>query len=199
MRPFKCRKTTLTFVAVILVLLLLEACGPILSIHPFYEDKDVVFDPALLGTWVDPTDADSAPLVFERGKGDSYKAIMRSDDNSDVDAVFEVHLLKLGGRVFLDAVQMKNRIAGKEVDIGLAVPAHILGQVSIEGNVLHLSLLDQEWVEKELKAGKISIPHEEADGDVVLTASTADLQKFVLDHANDENAFSALGPLQRKK
>ena len=197
MNPFKFAKKSLIS-AVVLLLSLLVACGPAFSIHPLYTDKDGVFDPALLGTWIDST-GDTSPLIFERGDADSYKAITQLNDNTNVDSVFEVHLVKLGGRVFLDAVQTKNRIAGQGVELGLAVPAHILGQVSVEGNVLHMSLLDQEWMGKQLKAGKISIPHEDVDGDLVLTASTLELQKFVLDHADDAEAFVPTGPFQRKK
>lgn len=197
MNSFKFAKKPLISAA-ILLLSLLAACGPAFSIHPLFADKDVVFDAALLGTWTDPT-GDGLPLIFERGDADSYEVITQLNDKTNVDSVFEMHLVKLGNRVFLDAVQTKNRIAGQEVGLGLAVPAHILGQVSVEGNVLHMSLLDQEWMAKQLKAGKISIPHEDVDGDLVLTASTLELQKFVLEHADDAEAFVPMDPLQRKK
>jgi hypothetical protein len=199
MNSLKLGKTHLMSAAAVLLLSLLGACGPVLSIHPLYTDKDVVFDPALLGTWGDPTNDHEAPLIFERGDANSYKIITQITDNTNVDEIFEAHLVRLKDRVFLDAVQTKNLIAGQEVEIGLALPAHLLGQVSIEGNVLHMSLLDQDWLETQLKAGKLSIPHEEVDGDSVLTASTPELQKFVLDHADDTEAFSAMDPLHRKK
>jgi hypothetical protein len=199
MNLLKLPKKPLISAVVVLLLSLLAACGPAFSIHPLYTDKDVVFDPALLGTWVDPTDDTVSPLIFERGNGNSYKVIMQVADDASVDEIFDVHLVKLGNRVFLDAVQTKNQIAGREVEIGLAVPAHILGLVSVEGNVLHMSLLDQDWLETQLRTGTVSLPHEDADGTLVLTASTPELQKFVLDHADDAEAFPAADPLQRKK
>lgn len=72
MKFIKARKAFLSTVAVLL-LSLLGACGPVLSIHPLYTDKDVVFDPALLGSWIDPTDKTGSPLVFEGGGSNSYK------------------------------------------------------------------------------------------------------------------------------
>jgi hypothetical protein len=95
----KPRKAFLSTVAVLL-LSLLGACGPVLSIHPLYTDKDVVFDPALLGSWIDPTDKTGAPLVFEGGGSNSYKASMRLGNNTNVDGIFAVHLVKLQGRLF---------------------------------------------------------------------------------------------------
>ena len=192
-------KRMLTTAVALLFLFLLANCGPPLSIHPLYTDKDVTFDPALLGTWADPTDKNGSPLVFERGGNNSYKAIVRLNDNTNVDEIFEVHLVKLNGRLFLDAVQRKNRISGQEADIGIAVPAHIVARVSIEKNSLQLNLLDGDWIKRELKSGRTSISHEEIGNDLVITASTPELQKFVLGHADDEEAFGASSPLQRKK
>jgi hypothetical protein len=182
----------------ILLLCLLAACGPVLSIHPLYTDKDVVFDPGLVGTWIDPTDKDE-PISFERGPGDSYKAITRLVNDVNVEQIFEARLVKLNGRLFLDAVQTKNRISGKEEDMGIAIPGHLFARVSIQGDTLGLDLLDEDWIKDQLEAGKISIAHEDEGDNVVLTASTADLQKFVVAHADDEKAFPKSGPLQRKK
>jgi len=186
-------------VMAILLLCLLAACGPVLSIHPLYTDKDVVFDPALVGTWIDPQDTSSAPIIFERGSNDSYRAITRLDKNANVDQIFEAHLVKLNGRLFLDAVQTKNRMSGQEEDMGIAVPGHLFARVSIEGDSLRLDLLDQDWIKDKLETRKISIAHEELDGDIVLTASTPELQRFVLGHVNDKGAFEESEPLQRKK
>ena len=38
-------------------------------------------------------------------------------------------------------------------------------------------------------AGKLQIPHVERDGDVILTATTEELQQFVSRHAGDDEAF----------
>jgi hypothetical protein len=183
----------------VLLLCLLAACGPVLSIHPLYTDKDAVFDPALVGTWVDPHDSSSAPIIFERSSNNSYKAITRLDKDTSVDQIFEAHLVKLNGRLFLDAVQTKNRISGQEEDMGIAVPGHMFARVSIEGDSLRLDLLDQDWIKDQLATGKTSIGHEEVDGDIVLTASTSKLQEFIVEHAGDKGAFEQSAPLQRKK
>lgn len=196
--PSRCKKVAAALIA-ILLLCLLAACGPVLSIHPLYTDRDVVFDPGLVGIWFDPGSSD-APVVFERGPDNSYRVITHLDKDTSADQIFEAHLVKLNGHLFLDAEQTKNRIAGKEEDMGIAIPAHLLGRVSIEGDALNLDLLDEDWIKDQLKAGKISIAHEDNDdGDVVLTASTAELQKFVVAHADDDKAFPNSGPLQRKK
>jgi len=43
--------TSLIKVLVGTLLLILGGCVP--SLHPFYVDKDVAFDPSVLGTWSD--------------------------------------------------------------------------------------------------------------------------------------------------
>jgi hypothetical protein len=172
MESAKLSYKVLVATAAVFFLCLLAACGPVLSIYPLYTDKDVVFDPGLLGTWIDPADKSSAPLVFERSENDSYKLATPLDENSNVDQIFQVHIVKLF-RMFLDALQTKSRISGQEVDVGIAIPAHLLARFSLTGESLHIDLLEEEWIKKQLDARKISITHEEAGDDIVLTASRA--------------------------
>jgi len=60
-----------------------------------------------------------------------------------------------------------------------------------EGRTLQLIQLDDSWVRRQIEDGKLEIDHEKLQsGDVVLTASTHDLQQLVLDHVDDEDAFT---------
>jgi len=60
-----------------------------------------------------------------------------------------------------------------------------------EGRTLQLIQLDDSWVRHQIEDGKLEIDHEKLQsGDVVLTASTHDLQQLVLDHVDDEDAFT---------
>ena len=51
-------------------------------------------------------------------------------------------------------------------------------------------MLDPSWVEESLVKQSLTINHvKSADESILLTASTKDLQKFVVEYANDVTAF----------
>jgi hypothetical protein len=67
-----------------------------------------------------------------------------------------------------------------------------------EGRTLELLQLDESWVRLQIEEGKLEIGHEKLQGgDVVLTASTHDLQQLLLDHVNDQDAFTGAMTLKR--
>lgn len=187
-------------------IVLLCSCMPVYSIHPFFTAKDMVFDPALLGNWYEPDDnGNKGSVVIEEmdfdGKSGYEIALHGITDKPSVPELsekFDARLFQLGGTRFLDLVQSDLR-SGEEQLLVMALPAHIIAEVSLEGDALRLHFLDDEWVTKNLKSGAVSVAHEVEDGTPVLTAPTADLQQLLLAHANDEKAFSFdVGPFQRK-
>lgn len=195
----KCAKQYGTAAVLIVALIFLCSCGPVFSIHALYTASDTFFEPRLLGTWLDPKDAKQPPIVFERDGTAAYRISMVDSTNTSVTETYEAHVVKLGGQLFIDVVQSDVKDANGSLDV-FQVPGHILGRVSLGENDLTIHFLDEDWMKAGLQAGSISIPHEMLDdGAPILTASTAELQKFVLDHA-EEKAFSVeMGPLQRRK
>lgn len=202
------RMRTLRKLAVCLsaaALVLLSSCVPVLSMHPFFTEKDLTFDPHLLGTWFDPADKDSqGTITFERvaeDGHDAYSITLADPSKKPVEKdTFEAHLFNLDGHLFLDVVQTKV-YAGDDDLLVLEVPAHMLGRVSFDGDVLNLTFLNDDWVRKNLENGKFSVRHESGDdGTPLLTASTSELQRFALDHVSDNEAFSVdVKNLHRKK
>jgi hypothetical protein len=186
-------------------LVLLCSCEPLFSIHPYYTDKDITFDSRLLGTWFDPEEASpQSTIEFRRvnDKGrDAYSITLVDSSKNPVESEsFVAHLVKLDGHLFLDTVQTKISVGDHTLDT-FALPVHMLGRVSFDDEVLNLAFLDDDWVKKNLENGTISIRHDTTDdGTPVLTAATQDLQKFALDHVNDDQAFSLdVKNLHRKK
>lgn len=67
-----------------------------------------------------------------------------------------------------------------------------------EGRTLQLIQLDESWIRRQIEEGKVEIDHEKLQsGDVVLTASTHDLQQLVLEHVEDQDAFTG-GPTVKR-
>lgn len=192
--------------ATTIALLLLSSCVPAFSVHPFFTEKDLTFDRSLLGTWIDPTGKNErGGLVIEEVSINGRPAYSLTAEVTDKPAVpklteeYEGSLFKLGGQQFLDVIYSQLRSGDESVTV-LAMPVHTIARVSLEGDTLSLSFLDDEWLKKNLEDGTVPLRHEIESDAPLLTAETADLQTFVLNHWADQKAFSfEIGPLQRKK
>lgn len=69
---------------------------------------------------------------------------------------------------------------------------HWFYKVRTDGRTMRLTGLNPEWLRDEVKEGRILIDHQafgEDSSGFVLTGSTSDLQRLVLDYAFDPKAF----------
>ena len=180
-------KNTL-LLTVALALTLVSGCV-VVSVYPYYAAKDIISDPALIGVWTDPanTNSNKETWTFEKLDGQTLK--LTTVDGSETNQ-FDAHLFKLGGATFLDCL-IRTRS-------GYSSPSHILFRVDSVQPLLKMRLLDYDWlttlIEKHPKvirhvivpsAGKQSSD----EGDLVLTADTAELQKFILKHLKTGKAW----------
>src|ERR1051325_6103586 len=167
----------------------LLAAGCLPSLNPLYTEKDLIFDPALVGRWAEkPDDKDS--WTFEKRDEHSYNLVIRDDDTQ---SPLIVHLVKLGGHRFLDLMLRHSGLKETKLDgvfqLGL-IPGHLLAKVNQTAPALRLAFLNPEWLDKLLKENPKAIAHHRIEGDLAaLTASTKELQAFVLKYAGDTNAF----------
>ena len=116
-------------------------------------------------------------------------------------ASFDAHLLKLKDYYFLDLYLVK---AGGAEELNAwavycMVPAHLFLKVQV-GPTLQMAAMDPEWLKKYLEKNPNGIGHQQAGADksIVLTASTRDLQRFVLKNARQQGLFGAPSSLGRK-
>ena len=174
---------------------LVTGCIP--SLHPLYTDQDLVFEPRLVGTWVGEDEDDT--WVFEKSGEKQYELTFTEDG---VPAKFEVHLVNLGGSLFMDFYPQELDI---EADTDNEfywlhwIPAHTFARVSIEEDVLRMEMLDADWVDTSLAEGEVKIKHERVNDNIVLTASTKKLQPFMLECTEDEDAFADPTEMKRQK
>ncbi len=182
----------LTFAAVALL------CSCVPSVNPFYTDKDVVTDSRLLGVWQE-TGKDQPELwKFESGETNAYKVTIT--ENADKTGVFTSHLFKLGDKYFLDLIPAECNYATNQAGlISVAmIPGHLLLRVSQFEPNLHLACMDADWLKKFLAKNPQAIAHRQDDGDIIFTAETRDLQKFILQHLGKGELFSEGGDLVRR-
>jgi hypothetical protein len=173
------------------LVVLVAGCVP--SLHPLFTEDDLVYDPALVGTWAEEEGEDTWTF---RKFGDNVYNLIYTEEG--VPARFDAHLVQLGEFLFLDTYPGEPDIKNGFYLIHL-VPAHTFSRVSIEENVLRYAMLDLDWLKKMISEKQVDITHEQVDGGILLTASTKELQEFFLRHGDDDKAFPDSKELHRQK
>ena len=179
---------------ILAVVLLMSACVP--SLYPLYTERDLVFEPLLVGTWV--VEDDGHETIWTVTKSAEGYEMMDVEEDQDP-AKFDVRLVKLGGHTFLDLYP-----AQQEPNNGLyqlhVIRAHTFMKVRLSADSLGVTMLDQDWLKEALKAKETALAHQTlADGDLLLTASTADLQEFILKSCADPGAFGEPTVFNRRR
>lgn len=165
------------------IIALLTGCIP--SVNPFYEEKDVVFNTQLLGDWMKDNDT----WKFEAGDNKGYK--MTIDESTGKHGEMEAHLFKLKEQLYLDLIPSKLDFATNTPDVISAAvfPGHLLVAVKELGPTLKVTFMDYDELKKFLDANPSALAHRNQGTDgILLTASTQDLQKFIIKH--ETNFFS---------
>ena len=174
-------------------LLLTTACVP--SLYPLYTDDDVVFDPAVVGTWID--DDDATWTLEERSSGHGYRLTIVEED---VSMDFAARLVRLGEYRFLDIYpedDSRDDFLGSHF-----VAAHTFWKLSIEDETMRLVGLNPDWLADGLEDGTVQLTYSRwgHDGDdVLLTAKTRELQEFIVAHAENAEAFDTVVRLHRRQ
>ncbi|HKS38638.1 MAG TPA: hypothetical protein VJW76_15705, partial [Verrucomicrobiae bacterium] len=158
------------------------------SLNPLYTDKDLLFEKALVGVWVENDDSREA-WAFERRGEKGYKLAYTVDGKT---GEFEAYLLKLGETLFLDlypddeGFKEMNR---NDFYKSHFLPAHTFAKVTQIEPTLQMAFLNPDWLKELVEQNPKAIRHEKNGDRIVLTASTKELQEFVLAHARTKNAF----------
>ena len=171
-----------------LAALLLAGCV-VPSLHPLFAERDYLYAPDLVGTWV-PKDVREKEVWDFTEDGRLY--LLTHTDDKGRKATFHVAAGSIGTNVFLDFSPL-DPTPGTEIN-GLMqahlLPVHLFAKLVKTNDDLALVALDVEWLENQLKTNATAIAHaSRGDDPPLLTASTAELKKFVARHAHDEKAF----------
>jgi hypothetical protein len=197
-------KSRKSFIALTILLLLpLASCQPQLALHSWYNEKDLVLEPGLAGTWLTLDDKgqpdEDGVFTIAQNVTNGYTVTLDDATEPEIQAFWEARLFRVNGQLFIDAVQLQTKY--KDVDtIELFIPGHFVGTVKLAGDKLSMRFLDDDWISEALKANPAAIKHNMIDSDTaVLIASTAELRDFASAHAGDEKAFSEKFDFVRKK
>jgi hypothetical protein len=157
----------------------LGACIP--SVYPFYNEKDLQFDSALLGEWRENANSSDADAwKFEADGAKAYKLTITQKGKKT--GTFSAHLFNMKEHQYLDLVPTDCKFAEEQADIVNASVflGHLLACVSRSDRSMSVAFFDFDWLEKQLKENPRLIAHAHGEKQLLLTAGTRDLQRFVL-------------------
>ncbi len=164
----------------------LAAC--VVSIEPTIPASESMYEPGLLGTWVESGDKDTAVVMRD---GDGGYVIDYTDQ--DGTGRFGARVGRLGDRLFLEVRPVLPDIGASDAYEALLLPAHLLFAMTLEGDEMRLEPLDIDAVREALRYGELQAPHLsysensiEGREQVVLTGNSTELRAWVtwlLEHA----------------
>jgi hypothetical protein len=185
--------------ALLLCLLALPSC--LTSLHPLYTQKTLIQRKELNSNrW---KDKEGVTWTFKmRDQSKLYDLICQKKNNY---MEFEAGLVKLGAHYFLDLknsgspYQMLNgkKIEAPEAPTLLAfnIEGHNFYRIAFKDKKLMVMSFDDEHLKELFKQRKVRIKHEvlgegSSTDMTVLTASSAELQQFMLKYGGDNKLFN---------
>jgi len=186
-------KAKMAATLLLLLTIILNGCIP--SVHPLYTEDDLVFKPEILGTWIES--GDEVEWVFEDSGKNSY--IVRITEDGKLSNL-DVHLVKLEDKFFFDFYPGENEHI-KDMNGYLSlqfISIHTFAKVIITDEYIEIHRFDPSWLEEILKEEPTLIKHEVTNDYILLTASTHELQRFILDYADVKEAYLEVEMLYRK-
>ncbi len=162
---------------------------PARSLYPFFTEKNLVFNPGLVGAWADQDKKET--YFFQKAEGKNYAVIVckEKEDTSH----YIAQLGQIGKVWFLDTYPSE-----EQNDFQL-VPTHIISKMWLNGDTLTFASLESDYVKKFIESKKLKIPYTTQKGDIIFTASTDELQQLILQLAQDDKAFPDQTKLFRVK
>ena len=193
-----------------LFVLIIGSCGPVLSLYPLYNVSDTIYEPKLSGSWAD--DANGITIAFSRpeGEGKTYHVEYTTKDKDSKKVgkgIFSAYLVRLGNRLFLDVFPEEMPNGSLEdpnnykwyYNAFFLVPGHTFAVVDSIEPQLKMRITDSDKLKGYLEKEPNAVKHEIVTDSLVLTAKTAELQKFVIKYADNRDVFSTEMNLKRQK
>ncbi len=158
------------------------------SVYPFYTQRDLAFDAGLVGHWTNAKET-GEHWIFKKEGEKAYQLTYASDDKT---SVMQAHLFKIGGQSFLDlfTAEIKDDVQPPPI------PSHFLLRADQLAPTVKLASLNYEWLHELLAKNPKALRHhlvpsgdKPEDNRLVLTADTAELQRFILKHLKTEEAW----------
>ena len=198
------KKIALT-TAFALLLIFLSSC--LTTLHPIFTEKDLAYDPTLIGTWNTENEGKEGKVIINNlatensvdlpGNISAIKQqgyfIIYQDKNGKVTDQYIAFLARIGKHLYFDyfpADKKEDRKLDEFFGVHF-VRMHTSYRVEIlKDGGFELSQLDGSYVKSLIDEKKIRISHEtDADDNTVITASTKELQQYLLKYGDEPSAY----------
>jgi hypothetical protein len=169
----------------------------VVSLQPFYTKVDLEADPGLIGTWRDKEG--DVSFTFEEGAEKEYTLVVKErEGGQETSGEFEAHLMRLGGSIFIDFFP-KNNSGEDEFHRVHFFRGHSIARAELGQDSMQMAFLSASWLDARIEEKSIDTPHEKADGSLLLTGTTDEVQELAYLYANDEKAFADPLALERTR
>lgn len=184
------------FVKLFILSCLLVYTGCVPSLNPLYENGDLIFDSSLIGNWVEKGNGETWDLSYCNEK---LEYSLTHIDTNGKKGTFSARLVRVEGKTFLDIVPVDPGFTQGDFYQGHFFSTHTFVHVIKNGQSVRLSVLEPHWLKEVLAINPDAIRHQKIRGEIVLTSSPKETQKFLLANLNNREAFSEPIELTRKR
>ncbi|HVL67847.1 MAG TPA: hypothetical protein VM364_11340 [Vicinamibacterales bacterium] len=178
-------------VAVALALLGSQACL-VLTVHPSHEKRSLVWEPALVGEWLNSDD--NSAVTIERAEWQSYSIEYAHPIER---GRLTGYLTRIGDAQYLDVMPGRGEDRG-----AFLLPVHATLRVVLDGDRLELTALSYDYFFDRLKKKDGRIPGLEVVFDekenALVVSPTAALRGWLRKLGSDSPAFGAPAVFTRK-
>ena len=188
----KCMKV-ITIISVIFATLVIAACVP--SLHPLYTVEDLLNDDSLVGAWEDK----EAGETWTISKVGQLEYRLCQTDGDGRTGEFVLRLVKVDSKLLLDLTPARTTFLDTDLHRGQLLPTHNFVRIEKRPDAIEISTLEMNWLKDLIAENPTAIRHEKVNGDVVLTSSPKETQRFLKEHMATRGAFSEPTVLTRKK
>lgn len=160
----------------LIALTLLVGCVP--SLNPVATEDQWIFDPGVVGVWVQPKAGDR--WEFTKRDDTSYRLLYTDKDGQQ--GRFIAHLADVDGTQFLDLFPEEQNLDASGFYKFHLVPIHTIYLVKQTSPHLELAVMDYKWFNQYLIDHPDAVKSAKFNNRKMLTGPTAEVQKFVLEN-----------------
>jgi hypothetical protein len=161
------------------------------SLHPIYTEEDIVFEPALCGSWLGDDNVTILNIAPNTEYENAYN--FSSSNNPEGSINLLVHLVSIDDHLFLDCYPPDSE--SNDIGDSLKLYTHAFFRVvQIEPDLI-VRDMDQEWLKAYLKDNPDALRLDYVENvkldctAPVVTSSTEEIQAFMIEHLETEGAY----------
>lgn len=191
--------------AILVAIVTLSGC--LSALHPLFTEKDLEFDPRLVGSW--QVGSEDEVLTFQRGTpesfgdlpeglqhlaGKAYLLTVTSRNTGEEVAKFYAFLARIGKHLYLDYYPAETKVQKEYASFYKMnfVKMHSFYRLKSgsDNNTMIIGQFADSYLRKLIQQKQIRIRHEtRTDGTYVITAPTEELQQYVLKYSDVDEAY----------